>query len=215
MAAEGSQQAGSIATRRQDAATAQLPADVAALVAAEVSRHVSGLRAEFERQVAELRERTPEDRAALVVFSGDLDRVLAAFVIATGAAAAGLETSMFFTFWGLSVLKKKGARAAGKGFKQRMFALMTPAGTEGLGTSKLNFFGMGAVMLRSMMKEQGIASLEELMAMARDLGVKMTACTMSMDAMGIAKGELFDGLDYGGVAAFMADASRARVSLFI
>jgi len=92
---------------------------------------------------------------------------------------------------------------------------MTPAGTEGLGTSKLNFFGMGAVMLRSMMKEQGIASLEELMAMARDLGVKMMACTMSMDAMGIAKGELFDGLDYGGVAALMADASRARVSLFI
>ena len=213
MAAEGSQGAAIIATIRQDAATAQLPADVAALVAAEVSRHVSGLRAEFERQVAELRERTPEDRAALVVFSGDLDRALAAFVIAT--SAAGLETSMFFTFWGLSVLKKKGARAVRTGFKQRMFALMTPAGTEGLGTSKLNFFGMGAVMLRSMMKEQGIASLEELMAMARDLGVKMMACTMSMDAMGIAKGELFDGLDYGGVAAFMADASRARVSLFI
>ena len=215
MAAEGSQPAGSIATMRQDVATAQVPADVAALVAAEVSRHVGGLRAELERQIAELRERTPEDRAALVVFSGDLDRVMAAFVIATGAAAAGLETSMFFTFWGLSVLKKKGARAGGKGFKQRMFALMTPAGTEGLGTSKLNFFGMGAVMLRSMMREQGIASLEELMAMARDLGVKTTACTMSMDAMGIAKEELVGGLEYGGVAAFMADASRARVSLFI
>lgn len=215
MTAERSQEAGRIATMSQGAATAPAPIDVASLVAAEVSRHVSGLRSEFERQIAELRERTPEDRAALVVFSGDLDRVLAAFVIATGAAAAGLETSMFFTFWGLSVLKKKGARAGAKGFKQRMFALMTPAGTEGLGTSKLNFFGMGAVMLRSMMKEQGIASLEELMAMARELGVKMTACTMSMDAMGIAKGELFDGLDYAGVAAFMADASRARVSLFI
>ena len=158
---------------------------------------------------------TPENRAALVVFSGDLDRVLAAFVIATGAAAAGLETSIFFTFWGLSVLKKKGAQAGDKGFKQRMFALMTPAGTEGLPTSKLNFFGMGATMLRSMMKEQGIASLEELIAMARDLGVQMTACSMSMDAMGIAREELVDGLGYGGVAAFMADASRARVSLFI
>jgi len=215
MTAEGSQQAGSIATMRQDAASAQVPADVAALVAAEVSRHVSGLRAELERQIAELRERTPEDRAALVIFSGDLDRVLAAFVIATGAAAAGLETSMFFTFWGLSVLKKKGGGAGGKGFKQRMFALMTPAGTEGLGTSKLNFFGMGAVMLRSMMKEQGIASLEELIGMARELGVKMTACTMSMDAMGIANEELVDGLEYAGVASFMADAARSRVSLFI
>ena len=196
-------------------APAAAPPDVSALVAAEVSRQVAALRAELERAIAEVRERTPEDRAALVVFSGDLDRVLAAFVIATGAAAAGLETSMFFTFWGLSVLKKKGVKVGGKGFKQRMFALMTPEGTEGLGTSKLNFFGMGAVMLRSMMKEQGIASLEELMGMARDLGVKTMACTMSMDAMGIAKAELLDGLEYGGVAAFMADASRARVSLFI
>jgi len=191
------------------------PADVPALIAAEVSRQVGALRSELERSIAELRERTPEDRAALVVFSGDLDRVLAAFVIATGAAAAGLETSMFFTFWGLSAIKKKGARAASKGFKQRMFALMTPGNSEGLGTSQLNFLGMGAMMLRSMMKEQGIASLEELMAMARDLGVRMTACTMSMDAMGIAKDELLGGLEYGGVAAFMADASRARVSLFI
>jgi peroxiredoxin family protein len=193
----------------------QAPSELSLLVAAEVSRQVGPVRAELERAIEELRERTPEDRAALVVFSGDLDRVLAAFVIATGAAASGLETSMFFTFWGLSVLKKKGARVAGKGLKQRMFSLMTPTGTESLGTSQLNFFGMGATMLRSMMKEQGIASLEELMGMARELGVKMTACAMSMDAMGIAKEELVGGLEYGGVAAFMADASRARVSLFI
>jgi len=188
---------------------------LSALVSAEVSRQLGALRTELDAKIAELRERTPEDRAALVVFSGDLDRVLAAFVIATGAAAAGLDTSIFFTFWGLSAVKKKGAAASGKGFKQRMFAMMTPEGSEGLGTSQLNFFGMGAVMLRSMMKEQGIASLEELMGMAKDLGVKMTACTMSMDAMGITKEELLDQLEFGGVAAFMADASRARVSLFI
>jgi peroxiredoxin family protein len=191
------------------------PGELVSLVAAEVARQVGSLRAELERAIDELRERTPEDRAAFVVFSGDLDRVLAAFVIATGAAAAGLETSMFFTFWGLSVLKKKGAKVVGKGLKQRMFALMTPTGSESLGTSQLNFFGMGATMLRSMMKEQGIASLEELMGMARELGVKIMACTMSMDAMGIAKEELLGGLEYGGVAAFMAEASRARVSLFI
>lgn len=204
-----------MATLSETTSTPPVPSATSALVAEEVARQLAGVRADLERAVAELRERTPENRAALVVFSGDLDRVLAAFVIATGAAAAGLETSMFFTFWGLSVLKKKGLKVGRKGFKQRMFALMTPTGSEGLGTSKLNFFGMGAVMLRAMMKEQGIASLEELMAMARDLGVKITACTMSMDAMGIAREELCDGLEYGGVAAFMADASRARVSLFI
>jgi peroxiredoxin family protein len=186
-----------------------------ARVKAEVERQLAPLRAEMERLQTELRERTPEDRAALVVFSGDLDRVMAAFVIATGAAAAGLETSIFFTFWGLSAIKRKHASAAQKGLKQRMFALMTADSSESLGTSKLNFMGMGSRMLRSMMKEQGIASLEELMAMARELGVKTTACTMSMDAMGVAREELVDGLEYGGVAAFLADASRARVALFI
>ena len=190
-------------------------AEIAALIDAEVSRQVGTLRADLEKTLAELRERTPEDRAALVVFSGDLDRVLAAFVIATGAAAAGLETSIFFTFWGLSAIKKKEARSRAKGLKQRMFGMMTPKSSESLGTSKMNFFGMGASMLRAMMKEQNIVSLEELMALARELGVKMTACTMSMDAMGVAREELVDGLEYGGVAAFMADASRSRFALFI
>ena len=189
--------------------------NLSAIVSAEVARQLGSMRAELEKSIAEVRERTPEDRASLVVFSGDLDRVLAAFVIATGAAAAGLETSIFFTFWGLSAIKNKEARAVQKGLKQRMFGAMTAASSESLGTSKMNFFGMGSVMLRSMMKEQGIASLEELMTMARELGVKMTACTMSMDAMGIAKEELVGGLEYAGVAAFMADASRSRVTLFI
>jgi peroxiredoxin family protein len=196
-------------------ATADLPPEIQALVAAEVARQLGAARAEIDRAIAEVRERTPDDRAAIVVFSGDLDRVMAGFVIATGAAAAGLETSLFFTFWGLSALKRKGAAGGAKGFKERMFDLMTPGSSESLGTSKLNFFGMGAVMLRSMMKDKGIASLEELMAMARDLGVKMTACTMSMEAMGIAREELVDGLELGGVAAFMADAARARVTLFV
>lgn len=184
-------------------------------VSAEVSRQVAALREELKRDIEEVRERVPENRAAIVVFSGDLDRVLAAFVLATGAAAAGLDTSMFFTFWGLSVLKKKGVHSGSKTFKERMFAMMTPSGSETLGTSKLNFFGAGAVMLRSMMKDKGIASLEELAALARELGVKMTACTMSMDAMGVTKDELTEGLEYGGVATFMADATRARVSLFV
>jgi len=191
------------------------PAEVHGLVAAEVERQIKAFREEIERKLVELRKRTVDDRAALVVFSGDLDKVFAAFVIATGAAAAGLETSIFFTFWGLSVLKKKGAAGGPKSIMERMFALMTPSSSESLGTSKMNFFGMGAVMLRKMMADKQIVSLEEMMQLARDLGVKMIACTMSMDAMGVSKAELVDGLEYGGVATYMADAANSRVTLFI
>jgi peroxiredoxin family protein len=189
--------------------------DVAGMVAAEVERQVRSLREEIDAKIAEVRERTVDDAATLVVFSSDLDKVLASFVIATGAAAAGLETSMFFTFWGLCVLKKKGAAPAPKNLMERMFTMMTPSDTESLGTSKLNYFGMGAVMLRKVMKDKRIASLEELIAIARDLDVKMIACAMSMDAMGVGKEELVDGLTYGGVSTYMADAVRSRVTLFI
>jgi peroxiredoxin family protein len=191
------------------------PAEVQGLVATEVERQTKALRADVERQLAELRERTVDNRATLVVFSSDLDKVLAGFVIATGAAAAGLETSMFFTFWGLAALKKKGASSGSKNVMERMFAMMTPSSTESLGTSKMNFFGMGAIMLRKMMKDKEIASLEELMQLARELDVKMIACTMSMDAMGVGKEELIDGLEYGGVATYMADAASSKVTLFI
>ena len=117
MATVGSEKAASVAGAAEGAATAAVQSDLSVLVAAEVARQVGAVRAELEQKIAELRERTPEDRAALVVFSGDLDRVMAAFVIATGAAAAGLETSMFFTFWGLSVLKKKGASGRRQGLQ--------------------------------------------------------------------------------------------------
>ena len=150
------------------------------------------------------------------MFSGDLDKILAGFVIATGAAAAGLETSLFFTFWGLCALKKINvASSANKNLKEKMFAMMTPSGSTTLGVSRMNFMGIGAKMLRSMMKDKGISSLEELMEIARDLGVKFIACTMSMDAMGVTQEELIDGLEYGGVATYMADASRSKVTLFI
>jgi len=172
--------------------------------------------AEIRKEMAELRAQVPEDRAALVVFSGDLDRAIAAFVIATGAAAAGLETTIFFTFWGLSILKKKnGAAVSKRDLMQKMFAMMTPRSSESLGVSKMNYFGIGAAMLRTMMKQQQVASLEELMALARELGVRMIGCTMSMDVMGIDKDELFDGIELGGVATFIGEAARARVSLFI
>jgi peroxiredoxin family protein len=191
------------------------PPSLSDAVSREVARQVAQLREEMARDLSALRERTVDDRAAIVVFSSDLDKVLAAFVIATGAAAAGLETTVFFTFWGLSALKKKGAPAGEKGLKEKMFAFMTPGGSRELGTSRLNFLGLGSRMLRSMMKDKGIATLEELMDAARELGVRFMACTMSMDAMGVSRTELVDGLEYGGVASYMAEAARSRVTLFI
>ena len=191
------------------------PSEIQGAVAAEVERQLTAFRGEMEGKLAELRERTVDDAATIIVFSGDLDKVLAAFVLATGAAAAGLRTSMFFTFWGLSALKKKGGAGGSKNVMERMFALMTPSSSESLGTSKMNYFGMGAVMLRKMMKDKQIATLEELMALAREMDVKFIACTMSMDAMGVSQAELLDGLTYGGVATYMADAVRSRVTLFI
>lgn len=190
-------------------------ADLKAVVAAEVERQLRPLREELDAKLAALRERTVDDAGTIVVFSNDLDRVLAAFVMATGAAAAGLQTSMFFTFWGLTVLRRTGGAPGPKTLAERVFALGTPSGTRRLGTSKMNFLGAGAALLRRMMKEKQIASLEELVEVSRDLGVKMIACTMSMDALGISRDELVDGLAYGGVATYMADATRSRVTLFI
>jgi peroxiredoxin family protein len=191
--------------------TAAAVPELASLVASEVERQLQPLRAELEA----LRAKTVEDRATLVVFSNDLDKVLAAFVIAVGAAAAGLQTSMFFSFWGLSVLRRPDASGRGKRPLDRLLGALMPAGTRGLSTSRLNYFGAGARLLRRMMKRKQIASLEELVALREELGIRMIACTMSMDAMGITKEELVDGLDYGGVSTYMADAARSRVTLFV
>jgi peroxiredoxin family protein len=192
-----------------------LRAEISALVQDEVARQIGALRVDLERKLEQLRERTVDNRAALIIFSSDLDRVLAGFILATGAASAGLETSMFFTFWGLSVLKKKVARASRKSLKQRLFAMMTPASSEQLGTSKMNYFGIGARMFRTMMKENNVSSLEELFATARDLGVKMVACGMSMEILGVEREDLVDGLEYGGVGTYLGEASSSRLSLFI
>jgi peroxiredoxin family protein len=128
--------------------------------------------AELEKRLASLEGRATEDRVTLVVFSGDLDRVLAAFVIATGAAAMGQQVSMFFTFWGLAVLKK-GTDLKGKSVFQRMMVLMSPGSSQGLPVSKMNYFGVGAKMLRTMMKAKNVTSLEDMIALARELGIRM------------------------------------------
>ena len=169
--------------------------------------------AELEKRLAALEERT-EDRVTIVVFSGDLDRVLAAFIIATGAAAMGQQASMFFTFWGLSVVKKE-TSFNGKTVFQKMMAMMSPGSSQSLPVSKMNYFGMGAKMLRAMMKQRNVSSLEDLIGLAREMGIRMIACEMSRDVMGIKESELMPGLECGGVATFLGDALTSRASLFI
>jgi peroxiredoxin family protein len=168
----------------------------------------------LEREVAEIKEELPKNRVTMVVFSGELDRVLAAFVIATGAAALGMEVSMFFTFWGLSTLKRR-SELKGKNIFEKLLALMTPSGTKEMPLSQLNFFGVGAKLLRFMMNQKDVATLEELIEMAREMGVRMIACQMSMDVMGIRKEELIDGIEVGGAATYLGDAVKSKVTLFI
>jgi peroxiredoxin family protein len=170
--------------------------------------------AALEQRVAELEARQPEDRVALVVFSGDLDRALAAFIIATGAAALGQQVSMFFTFWGLGVLRER-KTLADKGLYQKMLALMSPARSVQLPLSRMNYFGVGAKMMRAIMKEKRVASLEDLIALTREMGVRLVVCEMSRDLMEIRDEELGDGFESGGVATFLGDALTARAALFI
>jgi peroxiredoxin family protein len=155
-----------------------------------------------------------ENRLAMVVFSGDLDKAIASMIIATGAAAMGLEVSMFFTFWGLNLVKKQ-KKFAGKNVLEKGFTAMLPAGTASLGLSQMNFFGAGAKIIRKLMRDHEVASVEELMEMARDMGVRMVVCDMSRELLGVHDDELIDGLEVGGVATFLGDATRARATLFI
>ena len=172
---------------------------------------------ELEQRVAAL-EQSPaqgiEDRLAMVVFSGDLDKAIAAFIIATGAASMGLEVSMFFTFWGISAVKKQKV-FSGKNILEQGFTAMLPGKLGELGLSQMNFFGVGAQIIRNLMKKHDVASPEELFAMARELGVRMVVCDMSRELLGIKDEELVDGLETGGVATFLGDAARAKVTLFI
>jgi peroxiredoxin family protein len=155
-----------------------------------------------------------EDRLAMVVFSGDLDKTIAAFIIATGAAAVGLEVSMFFTFWGLSVIKKQKIYE-GKNILEKGFTAMLPAGTGQLQLSQMSFFGAGSKIIRKLMRDHEVSSMEEFVEMAQEFGVRMVACDMTRELMGIRDEELIDGVEFGGVASFMGDAARAKASLFI
>lgn len=155
------------------------------------------------------------DDKTMVVFSGDLDKAIASFIIANGAAAMGRKVTMFCTFWGLNVIRKHENVKVKKGLVENMFSKMMPRGAKRLGLSQMNFFGAGAKMIKGIMKKHNVSQLEELIEQAMENGVKIIACQMSMDLMGITKEELIDGVDIAGVAAYLGAAEESNVNLFI
>lgn len=151
----------------------------------------------------------------LIMFSDDLDKALATFVLANGAAATGQKVSIFFTFWGLNVIKKERKPSVAKDIFGKMFGMMLPSSSKKLHLSKMSMMGMGDKMMRHIMKKKNIDSLEALRQQAIDNGVEFIACQMSMDVMGVAREELLDNVTIGGVATYMERADQANVNLFI
>jgi len=173
--------------------------------------------AEIKTQLEALSKATPSNKVSIIVFSGDLDKVLASFIIATGAVAMGMDVVMFFTFWGTSVLRDKQKNAGNKDFMGKMFGSMLPKGTGAVKLSKMNMGGMGTAMMKSLMKKKNVASLEQMVEVAGELGVKIYVCEMSMNLMGFKREEFitYPHMDFCGVAKFLEDANDSKVQLFI
>ncbi|WP_028829076.1 DsrE/DsrF/DrsH-like family protein [Proteocatella sphenisci] len=157
----------------------------------------------------------PKDGKTIIVFSGDLDKAIASFIIANGALAMGKPVTMFFTFWGLNVLRKNEKVDVPKNFIEKAFGMMMPRGSKKLQLSKMNMAGMGAKMIRMVMKDKNVESLEDLIKLAIENGANIVACTMSMDVMGIKEEELIDGVNLGGVGYYLGEAEDSNVNLFI
>ena len=156
------------------------------------------------------------EKVTLIVFSGELDKALAAFNLAIGAASMGMEVSMFFTFWGLNVIKRNQGSIKSKGIMRRMLNFMNRGGSKRLHLSKFHMLGMGTWMMKRLMKDVNFPQLEELMAMAKGMGVKFIACTTTMGMMGIGKEAFIPEVDsFAGVATYLAQAREGKVNLFI
>ena len=192
---------------RDPALTAQLEN----LIAQRTAERFESLQA----QITALADRRPVPRGlTLIVFSGDLDKLLAAFMLATGGAAMGLQVSMFFTFWGLTVLKRRRV-CKGKGLLARLMTALLPCGPGQLRLSRLNLGGLGRRFFTLAMRRHGLERLPGLIALARESGVRMVVCQTSMTVMGITKDELIQGVEYGGVAACLDAALDAGLVMFI
>ena len=177
----------------------------------DVEKELSSLREQVEARPGAKR------KLSMVVFSGDLDKHIASMIIATGAAAMGMEVVMFYTFWGTAALRDPKKRAKGKNLIEKMFGIMLPRGRNRTKLSKMQMAGMGAAMIKGLMKRKNVASLDEMFEIAGQLGVRIVICEMSMDLMGFKLEEMIDypGLSVGGVATFLADAGESAIQLFI
>lgn len=158
-----------------------------------------------------------EDKLCLVVFSGSLDKILSAFILATGAAASGMKVIMFFTFWATSAVKKPNPPKLKRTIIEQAFGWMLPRGSRKLPLSQMNMGGIGPKMIRHIMKQKNVASVEEMITMAGELGVEIRVCEMTMDLLGIKKEELIDYpcMSMCGVASVISEASSGSVTLFI
>lgn len=157
-----------------------------------------------------------QEKLSLIVFSGSLDRLIAAFVLATGAAAMGMQVSMFFTFWGTAALRRENVHVK-KSLLERMFGWMLPKGVRKLPLSQMNMAGGGPAMIRYVMKKNGVASVEEMIELSKELGVELNVCTMSMDLLGMKPDELIDypNKTYCGVAKFLETAAPGKITMFL
>jgi len=156
------------------------------------------------------------EKVTIVVFSGELDRALAAFNIATTAASMGMEVTLFFTFWGLNVVTREKAAAGDKKALQKMMGMMNKGGTRRLKLSRLNMLGGGKAAMKRLMKEYRMPSLEEMIPMSKELGVRFLACTTSMALMGLSEGDFIPEVDdFVGAATYVEIASGSKINLFI
>ncbi|MGB5945358.1 DsrE/DsrF/DrsH-like family protein [Paenisporosarcina sp.] len=156
-----------------------------------------------------------QKRTTIILFSGDYDKVMAAYIIANGAAAYDHEVTIFHTFWGLNALRKDETIEVKKTFMEKMFGKMMPRGADKMGLSKMNFAGFGPKMIKEVMKKHNAMTVPQLIEMAQEQDIKLVACTMTMDLLGLSQAELLDNIEYAGVAAYLADAQEGNVNLFI
>ena len=156
------------------------------------------------------------EKVTLIVFSGDMDKALAAFNLAIGATSMGMEVTMFFTFWGLNIIKKNDGPIKSRGMMRKMLNFMNRGGSKRLQLSRFHMFGLGKWMMGKLMQDIKFPSAQELMMMAHQAGVKFIACTTSMGMMGLSKEAFIPEVDsYAGVATYLANAKEGRINLFI
>ena len=168
----------------------------------------------LEDRIQQLEQKKCENRVSIIVSSNDFDRLMPAFIIATGAVSMGMEANLFFTFWGITALKDHPVYE-GKNIMEKMMTFMLPGSIDDVKMSKMHMMGAGKVMFESIMKKHNISSLSELLTLSIQMGVKICACDMTMAMMGIKREELVEGIEFGGVAKYLECASDSHITLFM